>query len=58
MLLPLQGAVVLGLAGLPGFRVPKLAAWLSGLNFLESYSYCLYVMQFICMKLWFGEDAL
>ena len=24
----------------------------------ESYSYCLYVMQFICMKVWIGKDGL
>ncbi|CAE7191314.1 mdmB [Symbiodinium necroappetens] len=56
VLLPLQAAILLGLAGLEGFPQPKLAKWVSGLNFLESYSYCVYVMQFICMKLWAGQE--
>jgi len=55
-LLPLQACVVLGLAGLDSFPAPRLASLFSSFNFLESYSYCVYVMQFICMTLWFGED--
>jgi len=55
-LLPLQALVVVGLAGLKSFPVPRLATWFSSLNFLESYSYCVYVMQFICMTIWFGEE--
>ncbi|CAJ1374406.1 unnamed protein product [Effrenium voratum] len=55
-LLPLQAAVVMGLAGLEGQAQPRLARCFSPFNFLESYSYCLYVMQFICMKVWIGKD--
>ncbi|CAK9050154.1 Protein MEI2-like 1 (AML1) (MEI2-like protein 1) [Durusdinium trenchii] len=55
-LLPLQAAVVLGLAGVEGLREPFLARFFARLNFLETYSYCVYVMQFICMKLWFGQE--
>jgi peptidoglycan/LPS O-acetylase OafA/YrhL len=51
-LLPLQAAILLGLAGLPGHPLPLLARALAPLNFLESYSYAVYVMQFICMALW------
>eukprot|EP00419_Tripos_fusus_P070587 CAMPEP_0172890128 /NCGR_PEP_ID=MMETSP1075-20121228/140469_1 /TAXON_ID=2916 /ORGANISM="Ceratium fusus, Strain PA161109" /LENGTH=190 /DNA_ID=CAMNT_0013744327 /DNA_START=114 /DNA_END=682 /DNA_ORIENTATION=+ len=51
VLLPFQSMVLLGLAGLPGFQ-PKVAEWASKLNFLESYSYAVYVNQFICWHLW------
>mmetsp|Transcript_106876 Transcript_106876/g.330172 ORF Transcript_106876/g.330172 Transcript_106876/m.330172 type:complete len:596 (-) Transcript_106876:28-1815(-) len=51
VLLPFQSMVLLGLAGLPGFQ-PKVAAWASSLNFLESYSYAVYVNQFICWHVW------
>jgi len=56
VLLPLQGAILLGLAGVEGYPQPRLAAYMSKLNFLESYSYCVYVMQFICMTLWSGPE--
>lgn len=51
VLLPLQSMVLLGLSGLPGFQ-PKVAEWASKLNFLESYSYAVYVNQFICWHIW------
>lgn len=55
-LLPLQAAILLGLAGLPGQPQPFLARLVMPLNFLESYSYSVYVVQFICMNLWCWQD--
>eukprot|EP00930_Biecheleria_cincta_P074908 TRINITY_DN620_c1_g1_i1.p1 TRINITY_DN620_c1_g1~~TRINITY_DN620_c1_g1_i1.p1 ORF type:complete len:1811 (+),score=282.52 TRINITY_DN620_c1_g1_i1:106-5538(+) len=55
-LLPLQAAILLGLAGLPGQPPPLLARCVMPLNFLESYSYSVYVVQFICMNLWCWQD--
>eukprot|EP00931_Biecheleriopsis_adriatica_P041196 TRINITY_DN23575_c1_g1_i1.p1 TRINITY_DN23575_c1_g1~~TRINITY_DN23575_c1_g1_i1.p1 ORF type:complete len:1725 (-),score=288.88 TRINITY_DN23575_c1_g1_i1:45-5219(-) len=55
-LLPVQAAILLGLAGLPGQSQPVLARMVAPLNFLESYSYSVYVVQFICMTLWRWED--
>jgi len=51
VLLPFQSMILLGLAGLPGLQ-PKVAHWASYLNFLESYSYAVYVNQFICWHIW------
>jgi len=57
VLLPLQSAVLLGLAGLPGAELPFVAAKAAQLNFLEGYSYAVYVMQFICYHLWPAAQA-
>jgi len=51
VLLPFQSMILLGLAGLPGYQ-PKVAQTVSELNFLEGYSYAVYVMQFIAYGLW------
>ena len=52
VLLPLQCAVLLGLAGLPSLPLPLLASAMSRLNFLEDYSFAVYVLQFIFYNLW------
>mmetsp|Transcript_93047 Transcript_93047/g.262315 ORF Transcript_93047/g.262315 Transcript_93047/m.262315 type:complete len:1047 (+) Transcript_93047:1-3141(+) len=52
ILLPLQAAVLLGLAGLPGAEPTAMASKVARLNFLEGYSYAVYVMQFICYHVW------
>jgi len=52
VLLPFQAMVLLGLAGLPSLPMPFLAFAFSKLNFLENYSYSLYVFQFIAFNLW------
>lgn len=57
ILLPLQSAILLGLAGIPGSPLPIVAVAVSRFNFLESYSYAVYVMQFICMDVWPWHQA-
>jgi len=57
ILLPLQSAILLGLAGLPGVEQPLVAQGAAHLNFLESYSYAVYVLQFICYSLWPAEEV-
>lgn len=57
VLLPLQSAVLLGLAGLPGAKLPFLAAKFARLNFLESYAYSIYVFQFVCYHMWPTEQV-
>jgi hypothetical protein len=52
VLLPLQAAVLLGLAGLPSMPISRVADLFSQFNFLENYSYAVYVFQFICYSLW------
>eukprot|EP00931_Biecheleriopsis_adriatica_P049161 TRINITY_DN28425_c0_g1_i1.p1 TRINITY_DN28425_c0_g1~~TRINITY_DN28425_c0_g1_i1.p1 ORF type:complete len:1772 (+),score=388.07 TRINITY_DN28425_c0_g1_i1:296-5317(+) len=52
LLLPLQAAIQLGLAGIPGYPQPLLAQLWSPFNFLESYSYSVYVLQFIAVNVW------
>jgi peptidoglycan/LPS O-acetylase OafA/YrhL len=52
VLLPLQAAVLLGLAGVPGMSTPPLARCFSRVDFLENYSYPVYVLQFIVYHLW------
>merc|ERR1719223_1808009 len=44
--------ILLGLAGLEGLPAPFVVRLVSPLNFLESYSYAVYVNQFICWHLW------
>eukprot|EP00420_Gonyaulax_spinifera_P021546 CAMPEP_0197907450 /NCGR_PEP_ID=MMETSP1439-20131203/64895_1 /TAXON_ID=66791 /ORGANISM="Gonyaulax spinifera, Strain CCMP409" /LENGTH=326 /DNA_ID=CAMNT_0043528883 /DNA_START=18 /DNA_END=995 /DNA_ORIENTATION=- len=51
VLLPFQSMILLGLAGLPG-KQPMVAKAVAGFNFLESYSYAVYVNQFICWHIW------
>merc|ERR1719330_317658 len=51
-LLPLQSSILLGLAGLPGAKLPYISAKIASLNFLESYSYGIYVLQFIVYHVW------
>jgi len=57
VLLPLQAAILMGLAGLPGQNLPWLARKAARFNFLESYSYAVYVLQFICYHLWFEDKV-
>eukprot|EP00928_Gymnodinium_smaydae_P035224 TRINITY_DN24822_c0_g1_i1.p1 TRINITY_DN24822_c0_g1~~TRINITY_DN24822_c0_g1_i1.p1 ORF type:complete len:593 (-),score=111.68 TRINITY_DN24822_c0_g1_i1:24-1661(-) len=57
ILMPLQAAIVLGLGGLPSFEQPRIAAFASHFNFLESYSYACYVFQFVCYSLWPETDS-
>jgi len=52
ILLPLQSAILLGLAGLPRATPPVLGSLAMKVNFLERYSYAIYVMQFVCYHLW------
>jgi peptidoglycan/LPS O-acetylase OafA/YrhL len=52
VLMPLQSSILFGLAGLPGVEHPPLARVFGHLNFLENYSYSVYVMQFIVYHLW------
>lgn len=52
VLLPFQSALLLGLAGLPGRKLPYVAAKVARLNVLGDYSYAVYVFQFIMYHLW------
>ena len=44
--------MLLGLAGLPGLPLPRLAQLARHLEFLADYSYAVYVFQFLCYDLW------
>jgi len=52
VLLPFQAMVLLGLAGLPSLPLPFLASMMAKLDFLQDYSYAVYVFQFICYSVW------
>jgi len=52
VLLPFQAAVLLGLAGLPSMPIGRVAQFATWFNFLENYSYAMYVFQFICYSVW------
>jgi len=52
VLLPLQAAVLLGLAGLPSMPIGRFAQFFAYFNFLENYSYAVYVFQFLGYSVW------
>lgn len=52
VLLPFQGMVLFGLAGLPSLPLPFFAQFFAKFNILENYSYAVYVFQFIFFALW------
>jgi len=52
VLLPFQAAILFGLAGLPSLPRGRMASVFSRLDFLENYSYAVYVFQFICYSVW------
>eukprot|EP00931_Biecheleriopsis_adriatica_P042206 TRINITY_DN2405_c0_g1_i2.p1 TRINITY_DN2405_c0_g1~~TRINITY_DN2405_c0_g1_i2.p1 ORF type:complete len:1595 (+),score=335.47 TRINITY_DN2405_c0_g1_i2:126-4787(+) len=52
VLLPFQAMVLFGLAGLPSLPLPLFSYAFSQLDFLENYSYAVYVFQFLCYAVW------
>jgi len=52
VLLPFQAMVLFGLAGLPSLPLPVFSYAFSKLDFLENYSYAVYVFQFLCYAVW------
>ena len=52
VLLPFQAMVLFGLAGLPSLPLPLFSYAFSKLDFLENYSYAVYVFQFLCYAVW------
>jgi len=52
ILLPFQALILFGLAGLPSLPWPFLSWCVSHFDFLENYSFAMYVFQFICYSLW------
>jgi len=52
ILLPLQAAVLIGFAGIPGYNAPLLARVARPINFIERYSFGIYVMQHLCFDIW------
>ncbi|CAK9063618.1 unnamed protein product [Durusdinium trenchii] len=52
VLLPFQAMILFGLAGLPSLPLPYFSYMFSKMDFLENYSYCVYVFQFLCYAIW------
>jgi len=52
VLLPFQAMILFGLAGLPSLPLPMFSYAFSKMDFLENYSYCVYVFQFLCYAVW------
>eukprot|EP00930_Biecheleria_cincta_P038729 TRINITY_DN2660_c0_g1_i5.p1 TRINITY_DN2660_c0_g1~~TRINITY_DN2660_c0_g1_i5.p1 ORF type:complete len:1880 (-),score=330.91 TRINITY_DN2660_c0_g1_i5:467-5422(-) len=52
VLLPFQAMVLFGLAGLPSLPLPLFSLIFSKFDFLEKYSYGVYVFQFLCYSIW------
>jgi len=52
VLLPFQAMILFGLAGLPSLPLPLFSYAFSKLDFLENYSYAVYVFQFLCLAVW------
>mmetsp|Transcript_120371 Transcript_120371/g.286015 ORF Transcript_120371/g.286015 Transcript_120371/m.286015 type:complete len:1363 (-) Transcript_120371:278-4366(-) len=52
VLMPFQAMILFGLAGLPSLPLPLFSYAFSKLEFLENYSYAVYVLQFLCYAVW------
>ncbi|CAL1139698.1 unnamed protein product, partial [Cladocopium goreaui] len=52
VLLPFQAMILFGLAGLPSLPFPLFSYAFSMMDFLENYSYAVYVFQFLLYALW------
>jgi len=52
ILAPFQAAIMLGLSGLKGLRLPLIGRLAMRVEFLSEYSYGVYMFQFVCYELW------
>ncbi|CAJ1392982.1 unnamed protein product [Effrenium voratum] len=52
VLLPFQAMILFGLAGLPSLPLPFFSYAFSQFDFLENYSYAVYVFQFLTYAVW------
>jgi len=52
VLLPFQAMILFGLAGLPSLPLPIMSYAFSQLDFLENYSFAVYVFQWRCFEVW------
>eukprot|EP00931_Biecheleriopsis_adriatica_P097680 TRINITY_DN714_c0_g1_i4.p1 TRINITY_DN714_c0_g1~~TRINITY_DN714_c0_g1_i4.p1 ORF type:complete len:1084 (-),score=198.45 TRINITY_DN714_c0_g1_i4:118-3369(-) len=58
VLLPFQAMVLFGLAGLPSLPLPLFSLAFSKFDFLENYSFAVYVFQFLDYKVWPQTDGI
>mmetsp|Transcript_81365 Transcript_81365/g.143597 ORF Transcript_81365/g.143597 Transcript_81365/m.143597 type:complete len:1943 (-) Transcript_81365:182-6010(-) len=58
VLLPFQAMILFGLAGLPSFPLPVFSWIFSQFDFLENYSFAVYVFQWRCYEVWPKADMI